>query len=444
MKRFELSRRTLLRGAGTLLALPVLEAMLPSLAHAQAQGAPAPRRLVGFYVPCGIHMQKWTPATTGTNYTLTQTLQPLAAMKSKFLVLTGLANTPARPDGPGDHASGTGAFFTAAHPFKTEGSDIRNGISVDQAAANHMKAWTRFPSIELGTDGGASIGGCDSGYSCAYARNIAWSGPSTPLPKEVNPGNAFNRLFSSLDPNQTNLQIQKKKAYGLSVLDFVSEDAQRLETKLGLSDRRKVDEYLTSVREVEQRIAAIEETTVCEVGTSPGAPSDLRAKTKAMLDIIALAFQCDVTRAATFMLGNAGSNRVFDFLGLSSGHHTYSHHQSDPGNYAALAKIDHWEIQQLAYLLQKLDAIQEPDGTVLDNSLIFFSSEIEDGNSHSHNNMPIILAGGGGGAVTPGRHVRYTNAPPVANLFVSMLHSVGVQTNTFGLNGTGPLGNLKL
>jgi hypothetical protein len=444
MKKWELSRRTLLRGAGALMALPMLEQMMPGVARAQAGGAPPPRRLVAFYVPCGIHMQSWTPAATGASYALTPTLQPLAAFKSKMLVLSGLANFPAKPDGPGDHASGTGAFITAAHPFKTEGTDIKNGISMDQVAANHLKQYTRFPSLELGTDGGGATGNCDSGYSCAYARNIAWSGPQTPVPKETNPSLVFNRLFAGTDPGETLAQIQKRKAYKQSVIDFVRADAKKLEGQLGKTDRQKMDEYLHSVRELELRIQAIEETVTCEPGQDPGNPGDIRDRTRAMLDLMALAFQCDVTRVSTFMLGNAGSNRVFNFLGVSSGHHTYSHHQSLPENYDALKKIDLWEVQQLAYLFGKLDAIEEPDGTVLDNSLVFFSSEIEDGNAHRHTNMPIVVGGSGGGALTPGRHVKYANSPTVANLFISMLWSVGVNLTTFGDDGTGPLPQLKL
>ncbi len=443
MKRWEIDRRTLLRGAGALMALPLLEQMLPSVARAQAAGAPPPRRLVAFYVPCGIHMQKWTPAQTGANYDLTPTLQPLAPYKSKFLVLSGLANMPARPDGPGDHASGTGAFITSAHPFKTEGTDIRNGVSMDQVAANHLRQFTKFPSLELGTDPGGTTGNCDSGYSCAYATNISWSGPSTPMPKETNPSQVFSRLFAGFDPAATQAQIQKRKAYKQSIIDFVRADAQQLQQKLGATDRRKMDEYLTSVRELELRLQAVDGGPVCEPGVAPGAPGDIRDRTKAMLDLIALAFQCDQTRVVTFMLGNAGSNRVFNFLGLSGGHHSYSHHQSSQENFDALATIDRWEVEQLAYLFGKLDAIQEADGTVLDNSLVFFSSEIEDGNAHRHTNMPIIVGGRGGGAVTSGRHVTYSGNPPVANLFISMLASVGVNAPSFGIDSTGPLPQLK-
>ncbi|MBX5483204.1 MAG: DUF1552 domain-containing protein [Myxococcaceae bacterium] len=441
MKKWEISRRTLLRGAGAVMALPLLEQMLPSISRAQAMGAPPPRRIVAFYVPCGIHMADFTPSSTGSSYTLSKTLTPLGPYKAKFNVLTGLANLPARPDGPGDHASGTGAFLTNAHPFKTEGTDIRNGISMDQVAANQLRAYTRFPSLELGTDGGGTTGNCDSGYSCAYARNISWTGPQTPMPKETNPALVFDRLFGAESGIDTAAQIAKRKKYKQSIIDFVREDAQALDKKLGATDRKKMDEYLTSVRELELRIQAIDEGPQCTPGNAPGAPTDIREKTRAMLDMLALAFQCDQTRVATFMLGNAGSNRVYDFLGLTDGHHTYSHHQNDPANFAALQKIDQWEIEQLAYLFGKLDAIKEPDGTALDNSLIFFSSEIEDGNAHRHTNLPIILGGSAGGAIATGRHVKYTNNPSVGQLFISMLNAVGVPTQAFG-EATSPLPNL--
>jgi len=437
-----LSRRTLLRGAGTLMALPVLEAMLPS--RAAAQMAPKPRRFVGFYIPCGIHMAAWTPAATGANWAPTQILQPLvdAGLKNDVLVLTGLANRPARPDGPGDHASGTGAFLTAAHPFKTAAANIRNGISTDQVIANAVRQYTRFGSLELGIDGGGNSGDCDSGYSCAYATNIAWASETQPIAKETNPQAVFDRLFGAVDPNQTAAAIQKRKLYKQSVIDSVKDDATRLQAQLGKTDKRKLDEYLSGVRQLETRIQS-EQPTTCSPGTRPGAWTDIRDKTTQMLDLIAFAFQCDLTRVATFMLQNAGSNYTHRFLGITDGHHTLSHHGGDTAKHANLARINVWEVQQLAYLLTKLKGIQEPDGTVLDNSLVFFSSEIEDGDSHSHFNMPIILGGKGGGAVTPGRHVRYTQQESVGNLFLSIINGLGVPATMMG-DSTGPLGQLKV
>ncbi len=439
---WEISRRAFLRGAGTAIGLPMLEAMAPSVARAQTMGVPPPRRMLAFYVPNGIHMAGWTPADEGANWTMTPILQPLAMLRDEFSVLSGLGNRPARPDGPGDHASGTGAFLTVMHPFKTEGRDISNGISVDQVAANAIGEHTSFRSLQLGSEGGSSVGNCDSGYSCAYARNISWASETQPLAKETNPLSVFDRLFAGADPTETIEARRKRRLYKQSILDFVKADGQRLDGKLGTTDKRKLDEYLTGVRELEQRLMSMEEPSTCDPGERPTRNRDVRVVVRSMIDLMVLAFQCDLTRVITYMLGNAGSNRVYDFLNIGDGHHQISHHQNNPTNLSQLQTIDIWEIEQLAYLLDRMKAVQEPDGTMLDNSLVFFSSEIEDGNSHSHFNMPVILAGGGGGTVTPGRHLRYTNNLSIANLFISMLAGVGVSVTEFGADGTGPLPNL--
>lgn len=441
-KPWMISRRTLLKSAGTMIALPMLEAMHPAIARAQQMGVSPPRRVLAWYVPDGIHMANWTPSTTGAGYAPTRILQPLfdAGVGEDCLIVTGLANRPARPDGPGDHASGTGAFLTAAHPFKTEGANISNGISVDQFAAATIGPNTPFPSLQLGSDGGGSTGDCDSGYSCAYARNISWAGPATPLAKDTNPSIVFDRLFAGRDPRATEQEKQKRLRYKLSILDFVKDDAMRLQSKLGRTDQHKVDEYLTGVRELETRLQGSNMAPVC-VGDRPADTSDFLAKLGNMIDLMVLAFKCDLTRVITFMLGNAGSNRSYGFIGVPEQHHDISHHQSLPENFEKLTIIDTWEVTQLASLLSKMKAAMEPDGSILDNSLVFFSSEIEDGNSHSHFNMPIVLAGRGGKVLTSGRHLRYDNQPPVANLFVSMLNTVGVQTTSFG-DSTGSLPDL--
>ena len=447
MKKWELSRRTMLRGAGTLLALPVLEAMLPSIARAQAMGA-APKRLVAFYAACGIRMSSWTPAATGAGYTLSPILTPLGAynglpsVKEDTLVVTGLANRPAQPDGPGDHASGTGAFLTASHPFKTNAANIKNGISMDQAAANAFKPLTRFASLELGNNNGGNSGDCDSGYSCAYANNISWASATQPLAKETNPQSVFDRLFGAADPNQTQAAVARRKKLKQSVLDSVKDDATVLKTRLGTTDKRKIEEFSTGLRELEIRIQG-EMPTACTPAARPPSAPDIRTKTTQMLDLIAFAFQCDLTRVATFMLQNAGSGYVYDFLGLTDGHHELSHHGGDANKLAGLEKIGRWEVEQFAYLLRKLKSIPEPGGNVLDNSLAFFSSEIEDGDSHSHFNMPILVGGKASGNFTPGRHVRYANSPSVGNLFVSMLSATGVPTTQFG-DSTGALPDVKI
>ncbi len=439
MKR--LSRRMVLRGAGAAVALPFLEAMRPKKAHAQEGGdeGPPPRRFVGLFVPNGIHMPAWTPTTTGENYELTPILEPLAPWKSELLVLTGLSNLAGKANVPGDHARGTGSFLTCQPVFKTEGEGIYNGISVDQRLAQHLGQWTTFPSLELGAEGGASVGDCDSGYSCAYSRNISWTSPTTPLPKEVNPLEAFDRLFGGYDQTLTAAQVARRRLMRLSVLDFVTDDAKALQLKLGQADRLKLEEYLDGVRELEKRIEKEAEAPQCYPGPKPGAPLEIVAHTEIMMDIIALAFQCDATRVATFMLGNGGSGRVFSHLGINDGHHYLSHHGGEADKQAQLQVIDTWEVGILAYLLDKLSKIQEADGSVLDNSIVFFSSEIEDGNTHWHVNLPVVVAGRGGGALAPGKHLAYEDDEPLANLFVSTLNALGVNDETFGADGTKPL-----
>lgn len=440
---FTLSRRTLLRGAGASLALPWLEAMMPGFAR--GQGMTPPKRFLAFYVPCGIRMNRWTPSAVGANFPLSPILSSLAAsaagpsLQADVNVITGLSNRPARPDGPGDHASGTGAFITARHPFKTEAANIRNGISLDQVLANAWRGQTRFASLETGTDGGGASGNCDSGYSCAYARNISWASDTQPLGKETNPLSLFDRLFGGLDPNQSQMAVEKRKRLKQSVLDAVKADADALKPKLGKTDQRKLDEYQTGVRELERRVQAEQPAAVCTPGARPSAPGDLPARTRVMLDMLAWAFRCDVTRSATFMLQNAGSGFVHSHLGLTDGHHSYSHHGGNTANLDAIERINTWEVSQYAYLLRQLKAATDSDGSsVLSNSLVFFSSEIEDGDSHSHDNMPILVAGGAGGRVQGGRHLRFTGAPPVANLFLSITEALGAPQPSFG-DSTGLL-----
>lgn len=361
-----------------------------------------------------------------------------------MLVLTGLSNLPAKPDGPGDHASGTGSFLTAARCFKTEGANIQNGISFDQIAARAIGGETRFPSLQLGGEGGASMGNCDSGFSCAYVRNITWADDATPLAKEINPESVFDRLFRGVDANANLDERMKRKRHQLSLLDFVKDDTRRLRAKLGTGDRRRLDEYLTGVRELETRLLASDGSS-CPQGVRPGNPGDVREKVRLMSDLMVLAFQCDLTRVISFMLGNGGSNRVYNFLGITDGHHQISHHMRAQANYEKLQVIDTWEVEQLSYLLQKMKSIQEPDGTLLDNSAILFSSEIEDGDAHGHTNLPVVLAGKGGGAFQTGRHIRYTGDQPVANLYLAILASIGVNQPTFGRDKEGaPAGTRAL
>ena len=425
-----MGRRLFLGGAGVALGLPLFESLLGGQAKAQdAQ----PRRILAYYIPCGIHMPAWRPSTEGTSYTLPPILAPLANVKSKVNVISGLANFPARPDGPGDHASGTGAFLTVAHPYKTAGADIQNGISMDQVAANHLKDLTRIPSMQLGIDGGNGVGDCDSGYSCAYARNISWSSATQPLPKVTSPGVVFDQLFQGFDPQTTAEEKARRLAYRKNILDYVQDDTKTLQSKLGSADRVKLDQYLTAVHDLQGQIDKLATGPSCDPIDKPADPGDIVAHATIMNELMTLAFQCDATRVITFMLANAGSNRSYEFLGVSGGHHEISHHQSIQANFDRLVTIDTWEVQMFADLLERLDAVTDIDGnTLLDNSLAFFSSEITDGNAHNHDDMPILLAGRGGGDITSGRHVVFPGDPSVAKLFLTMLQNVGVATEDFG------------
>lgn len=438
-KRRGLGRRAFLGGAGVALTLPWLESLQDKRAFA-ADGAP--KRILAYYVPDGVHMPRWRPTVVGTNYDLPTILAPLGDLKAKVNVLSGLANRPAKPDGPGDHASGTGAFLTVAHPKKTQGADIQNGISMDQVAAGVLKEFTRIPSLQIGIDGGNGVGDCDSGYSCAYARNISWASSTQPLPKLTSPSAVFDQLFLGFDPGATAEELAKRRLYQTSVLDYVREDAKSLQSRLGSTDRAKLDQYLTGVDELEEKIAKAATGPVCEPIDRPQDPGDIVAHSEIMNRLMTLAFQCDATRVISFMLANAGSNRSYEFLGVSGGHHEISHHQDLQSNFDKLTTIDTWEVQQFANLLQMLDEVEDIDGkTLLDNSLLFFSSEISDGNRHNHNDMPILLAGSAGGAIQTGRHVVFEGEPSVAKLFVSMLNAVGVDANDFG-DDSGPLANL--
>ncbi len=442
MKIKQLNRRAFLRGTGVAIALPMLEAMLPRFADAAGV---TPTRLLAYYVPCGIHMQSWKPAAVGRNVALSKTLAPLESVKNSLIVLSGLENVPAQSEGAGDHASGTGSFITATHVVKTEGADIRNGISLDQMVAQKIGNQTRLASLELGMDGGGSAGGCDSGYSCAYARNISWSSPKTPMPKITSPRAVFDRLFAGNNVSESALEAEKRRLLDKSILDYVLADARKLKLKLGANDRSKLDEYLTNIETLEQKLAAPAAGGVCTVTARPGDDSayNVTQKAELMADLMVTAFQCDITRVQTFMLANAGSGRTYSFIGVDEDHHSCSHHQNLQSNYDKLEKINLWEMQQFAYLLKKLQATSDINGkSLLESSAVFFSSEISDGNRHNHDDLPVLLAGSANGYFDTGRHVNYSSKKPIANLFMSMLDALGAPINQFG-DSTGMLNDLK-
>lgn len=439
-----------LGGAGVALALPALESIL-GRKTATAQMRTPPKRVLFFYTPCGINSPDgmgWTPAATGAGaaWSLSRILSPLGPnLKPYTTVLTGLHNNPARADfrgtndGPGDHARGTGCFLTAARLNKTAGADIRNGISIDQAIAEGVGRMTRFPSLQTGIDAGASAGDCDSGYSCAYSRNISWSGPTTPLAKVTQPRVLFDRFFAGMDPNATAAEQARRRAYSSSVLDQVREEATSLQMRLGATDRRKLDEYLTAVREVESRVAMA--GSVCTAPDRPMSSLMFREQVELMSDLMALAFRCDLTRIQSFMIGNAGSERVYDFLGITAGHHTLSHHMSDGTNLRQLEQISTWEVQKFADLCNRLRLIDEMGSKVLDNTICVFSSEIHDGNSHAHVNLPVVMCGRGAGQFTTDRHIN-VGSEPLADLYIALAKYMGVTLPRFGEEGTRVLANL--
>lgn len=432
----KISRRTLLRGAGTLMALPLLEAMMPLSALAQSQKKKVVR-MAFMFVPNGIHMPAWTPATEGA-FELPQTLTPLKNVKDSISVLTGLTqhNAFALGDGGGDHARSSAAWLTGCHPRKTDGADIKAGISADQLAAQRIGNNTRFPSLELGCERGAQAGNCDSGYSCAYSSSIAWRSENTPVAHEVDPRAVFERLFGGSEPGETADARKRREYYRKSVLDFVLEDAKSLQSKLGVRDQGKLDEYFTGVREIERRLDLADKANLtgrlAGADRPAGVPADFGEHIRLLADMMLLAFQTDMTRIATFMIANDGSNRGYASIGVPEGHHDCSHHGRDPVKQEKVQKINTFHITQLAYLLEKMQAIKEDDGTLLDNTMLVYGAGISDGDRHNHDDLPILLAGKGGGTIKSGRHVTYQNGTPMTNLLLSMLDRMGVHAETLG------------
>jgi len=432
-----MTRRTVLRGLGTALALPWLEALGP----ARAGGPSAvPRRLAIVYVPNGVHMPDWTPADTGAAYTLPRTLQPLRPFRDDLLVLSGLAAH--RADGPsGNHARALAVFLTGRRP--PDDGSVRLGASADQRAAAVAGRHTRLPSLELGCEPAAQAGHCDTPYSCAYTSNIAWKSETTPLPPEVNPAAVFDRLFAGGKPEEADEARTRRALSRRSVLDFVAEDAQALRSRLGGADRRKLDEYLAAVREVETRLGRTDTARQTPDRPRPsGVPADYREHLRLQCDLLALAFRADVTRVATFLFANEFSNRPYPFAGAPEGHHDLSHHENRPDKQAKLAAINRFHVEQFAYLLGRLREVKEGDGTLLDSCLIAYGCGNSDGNRHNHDDLPILLAGRGGGTVQPGRHVRYKEGTPLMNLWLALLERLGAPAEPLG-DGTGALPSLS-
>jgi hypothetical protein len=435
--RLHMPRRTFLRGVGATLALPLLDSMVPALAAARTTAAKAVPRLGVVYVPNGIHMNLWTPEADGAGFAFTPILKPVEAFRDRLLLLTGMSDKPGNAlpgEGAGDHARASATFLTGVHAKKTDGADLRAGVSLDQIAAQHLGRETQLGSLELALDSNEFLGACDAGYSCAYSNTLCWRTPTTPLPMESDPRAVFERLFGTSDSTDLaarRARIEEEK----SILDAVTAKVSDLKRRLGARDNLKLDEYLSAIRDVERRIQKAEEQSGRQlpvVERPAGIPSTFEEHARLMFDLQVLAYQTDLTRVITFMMGREVSSRAYPEIGVPDPHHPLSHHQQDTGKIEKLIKINVFHMQMFAYYLEKLRNTPDGDGSLLDSVMIVYGSGMSDGNSHSHLNLPILLAGGGGGQLSGGRHLRYERDTPHTNLFVSLLEKLGIPTESFG------------
>jgi Protein of unknown function (DUF1552) len=440
-----LPRRTFLRGVGVSLALPLLDSMIPANTLLAATAAKPQLRLGFCYMPHGAVMSNWTPVMDGAGYTLSRTLAPLKSVQDSVLVLTGLGQRNAGSLGPGDsggdHGRGPSVFLNAAHPKRTEGEDVRAGTTIDQIAAERIGQDTPLPSLELATeDMTGLIGACDVGFSCTYTNTISWKTPTTPLPMEINPRNVFDRLFGDGGTaTERMMRLQRER----SILDSVTAEVNHLQGKLGAGDRNKVSEYLDNVREIERRIQLAEKKQAGESsGQFPaapiGVPDNHEEHSKLMFDLMAVSYQSDVTRIVSFMMAREVSYRTFPMIGVNDPFHATSHHQNDPDKLEKLTKINTYHVGLMAYFLEKLRATPDGDGNLLDHSLILYGSCMSNSNLHNHSPLPILVAGGANGQMKGGKHIKYPNDTPAANLLLSILDKADINMDAIG-DSTGRL-----
>jgi len=451
-----MKRRQFLKSLGVSIALPAYQSLLPrSLAASSPTTAGAtattstgaPLRTAYCYFPNGVNQHHWWPQGSGSDFSLNRTMQPLEAVKEKLQVLSGLdhINATAGEDGAGDHARASATFLTGERARKTAGRDIQAGVSIDQLIAREIGHLTRFPSLELTCDTGRKSGRCDSGYACAYQYNISWQSPNTPVAPEANPRMVFERLFGGGPIGERQKNLQMRRAQQRSILDFVMEDAQALLQQTDYQDHQKLDEYLESVRAIEKRIQdsdSDKDTPDPNVATPEGIPESFSQHMALMYDMMGLAFQTDSTRVATLQLAHEGMNTSYPEIGIDEGHHYLSHHKEDPEKMEKIALIDRYYLEQFALFLQRLDKMEDVDGnSVLHNSMILYGCGHSDGNRHTHDNLPIILAGSGGGTLQPDRFVNH-GATPMTNLYLGLAQKLGLQDlNRLG-DSTGILTNV--
>lgn len=444
--RKALNRRSILKGIGAAIGLPFLDAMTPAFAASAVPGD-KPVRLAWFYVPNGIDMRQWTPAEEGAIGELPGMLAPLQPLRDDLLVLSNLTANWGRPllVGAGDHGRALAAYMTGVQVYRTAGADLKLGVSADQIAANAVGHLTRLPSLEIGLEEIRQAGNCDNGYSCAYAYNVAWKTETQPLPPISDPRNLFERLFGS-DIAEPAAAHARRLAMRQSILDSVMNDTRKLESNLGGSDRRKLDEYLTSVREIEQQVQRAEKDgmTIDPGIEKPfGVPNEFPDYFRLMTDMMLVAFKADITRISTIMIGREGSTRAYPEIGVADGHHPLTHHMGNMQMLDKVRQINSLHLRLFAEFLQKLKDTKEGDSNLLDQSMIVYGSGLSDGNVHTHDQLPTLLAGRGGGFVSPGRHIMYQRETPVANLFATMIERVGVRPEHVG-DSTGRLAGLSL
>jgi len=424
-----LPRRTLLRGMGATLALPLLDAMVPALTALAATPAKPVRRLGFVYMPMGSIISQWTPSGEGSLAELSPSLRSLSSVADRLTVVTNLELKNAYP---GTHATSNAAFLSAAKAKWTESTDYHLGTTVDQVAAQQIGQETRLPSLELAMDLVSMVGQCDNGYACVYQNNLSWSSPTTPLPAEAHPRVVFERLFGEGGSPADRRAALRKRA---SLLDWVSEDISRLQKKLGPGDRTKVGQYLDTVREVERRIQKAEAETadnrLPDLDRPVGVPAAYADHARLMFDLQVLALQGDVTRVITFQLARETSTRTYSEIGVSEPHHPLTHNGDNPEKMAKVARINAFHVALFAYFLEKLKATREGNGSLLDHSVYLYGSGMGNPNVHDHVNLPILVAGGGAGNLKGGRHIRYAEPTPLANLHLTLLDKVGVRLDSF-------------
>jgi hypothetical protein len=435
-------RRTLLRGLGATLALPFLDAMVPALARAQGIAKP-PTRLSIVYLPNGIMMDKWTPATEGAGYKLTPILESLAPFRDRMLILTGLTHNSGRAlagENTGDHARAGASYLTGVHPRKTEGADTQAAVSMDQIAARQLGQQTQFASLELGVDSPELLGQCEAGYSCAYMNSICWRTPTTPMPMEDRPRAVFERMFGDSESTDPAVRLRRIKE-DRSILDSVTKKANRLRAELGPSDQVKLNEYLDAIRDIEHRIQTAEAQSDRELPTltrPAGIPETFTEHAKMMFDLQVLAYQTDLTRVITFMMGREFGGRTYREIGIPEGYHALTHHQYKEDKIAKVIQIQTYHAKHFAYYLDKLKSTPDGGGSLLDHMVVLYGGGLSDGNSHLHDNLPVVLAGGASGQLKGGRHIRYPKDTPMPNLLLSMLDMLGVHQDKLG-DSTGHL-----